>query len=44
MNLEKCGILGSLMAGKVIETVGARMDLEKFTEIKSYIQKIVEEK
>jgi len=44
MNLEKCGILGSLMAGKVIETVGARMDLEKFTEIKTYIQKIVEEK
>ncbi len=44
MNLEKCGILGSLMAGKVIETVGARMDHEKFIEIKNDIKKIIQDK
>jgi sugar/nucleoside kinase (ribokinase family) len=44
MNLETCGILGSLMAGKVIEIVGARMDNEKFTEIREDIRRIVEEK
>ncbi|NLJ44601.1 MAG: adenosine kinase [Bacteroidales bacterium] len=31
--LEFCGTIGSLMAGKVIEIVGARMDVEKFSEI-----------
>jgi sugar/nucleoside kinase (ribokinase family) len=44
LSLEKCGILGSLLAGKVIEIVGARMDNEKFTEIKNEILKIVEDK
>lgn len=33
-SLEVCGTIGSLMAGKVIEIVGARMDAEKFSEIK----------
>jgi sugar/nucleoside kinase (ribokinase family) len=42
MNLEKCGILGSLMAGRVIEIVGARMDKEKFNEIKNEIITILE--
>jgi sugar/nucleoside kinase (ribokinase family) len=42
MNLEKCGILGSLMAGRVIEIVGARMDQEKFNEIKNEIMTILE--
>jgi sugar/nucleoside kinase (ribokinase family) len=32
-SLEFCGTIGSLMAGKVIEIVGARMDVEKFSEI-----------
>ncbi len=39
MNLEKCGILGSLMAGKVIETVGARMDHGKIHRNKKRHQK-----
>jgi sugar/nucleoside kinase (ribokinase family) len=44
LSLEKCGILGSLLAGKVIEIVGARMDKEKFTEIRNEISKIVKDK
>ena len=44
LDLEKCGILGSLMAGKVIEIVGARMDKERFTDIKKEIEQIIEEK
>jgi sugar/nucleoside kinase (ribokinase family) len=44
LNLEKCGILGSLMAGKVIEVVGARMNKEKFYDIKKEIEQIIEEK
>ena len=43
MNLERCGIIGSLMAGKVIEIVGARMNREKFNEIKKEIEKIIED-
>jgi sugar/nucleoside kinase (ribokinase family) len=43
-NLEKSGIIGSLMAGKVIEIVGARMDKEKFREIKNEIEEIISEK
>jgi sugar/nucleoside kinase (ribokinase family) len=43
-NLEKCGIIGSLMAGKVIEIVGARMDKQKFREIKKEIEEIIAEK
>jgi sugar/nucleoside kinase (ribokinase family) len=39
-NLEKCGVLGSLMAGKVIEIVGARMDEHKWHEIKQSIDKL----
>ncbi|MCJ7446656.1 MAG: adenosine kinase [Bacteroidales bacterium] len=41
LDLEKCGILGSLVAGKVIEIVGARMGKEKFDEIKKCIKKII---
>ena len=44
MNLERCGIIGSLMAGKVIEIVGARMDKAKFRDIKNEIEEIVAEK
>jgi hypothetical protein len=32
------------MAGKVIEVVGARMDKEKFYDIKKEIEQIIEEK
>jgi sugar/nucleoside kinase (ribokinase family) len=44
LNLETCGIMGSLMAGKVIETVGARMDIARFAGIKKEIEVIMEEK
>lgn len=39
--LEKCGILGSFMAGKVIEIIGARMDRERFAFIKEEIAVIL---
>jgi len=39
-NLEKCGVLGSHMAGKVIEIVGARMDEHKWLEIKTSIDRL----
>ena len=42
LELEKCGKLGSLMAGKVIEIVGARMDKRLFTAIKEAAQQIIE--
>jgi len=42
LDLEKCGLIGSLMAGKVIEILGARMDMGKFNEIKTIIQAIIE--
>ena len=41
LNLENCGKLGSLMAGRVIEIVGARMDREKFRKIKKEIEEII---
>jgi sugar/nucleoside kinase (ribokinase family) len=41
LSLERCGIIGSLLAGKVIEIVGARMDKDKFTEIKKEIEEIL---
>jgi sugar/nucleoside kinase (ribokinase family) len=41
LNLENCGKLGSLMAGRVIEIVGARMDSEKFSKIKKEIEEII---
>ena len=44
LNLERCGILGSLMAGSVIEIVGARMDKERFREIRKKIEEIIAEK
>ncbi len=39
--LEKCGILGSFLAGKVIEIIGARMDNNSFREIKSELDRIL---
>jgi sugar/nucleoside kinase (ribokinase family) len=43
LSLEKCGLIASLMAGKVIEIVGARMSNEKFAEIKQAIKTIITE-
>jgi sugar/nucleoside kinase (ribokinase family) len=42
LDLGKCGLLGSLMAGKVIEIVGARMEMSRFEEIKKVIKEIIE--
>jgi sugar/nucleoside kinase (ribokinase family) len=38
--LDKCGLFGSILAGKVIEVIGARMPVQKWTEIKKMIKKI----
>ncbi len=43
LNPEKCGSLGSLMAGKVIEITGARMDEKRFADIRDIISKITRE-
>jgi sugar/nucleoside kinase (ribokinase family) len=40
-DLKKCGLLGSLTAGKVIEIVGARMNEERWNEIKQSIVKYI---
>ena len=42
LNLEKCGHIGSLMAGKVIEIIGARMEEPRFKEIKEDIRQTLE--
>lgn len=38
--LEKCGLFGSILAGKVIEVIGARMPDEKWAEAKKLIQEV----
>ena len=43
-NLEVCGQYGSLLAGKVIEILGARMENEKWLEIKAMISEIGRER
>ena len=39
--LEKCGIIGALMAGNVIETIGARMDQKRWAKVQKEIKQIV---
>jgi sugar/nucleoside kinase (ribokinase family) len=39
-NLKKCGLTGSLLAGKVIEVTGARLDEKKWIEINEIIREI----
>lgn len=41
--LDKCGLFGSILAGKVIEVVGARMPEEKWKEAKELIREIAED-
>lgn len=41
-DLGTCGVLGSLLAGKVIEIIGARLAPAKFEEIKSLVNSITE--
>jgi sugar/nucleoside kinase (ribokinase family) len=38
--LDKCGLFGSILAGKVIEVVGARMSSEKWAEAKEHISQV----
>jgi len=42
LDLGKCGLIGSLLAGKVIEIIGARMDESRFNNIKETAMKIIE--
>ncbi|HEX7494536.1 MAG TPA: adenosine kinase [Bacteroidales bacterium] len=42
LDLGKCGLLGSLLAGRVIEIIGARMDESRFNNIKETAMKILE--
>ncbi|MFO7622393.1 MAG: adenosine kinase [Bacteroidales bacterium] len=37
-DLEKCGVIGSLLAGRVIEIVGARLDEKIFSEVKKQLE------
>jgi len=39
-SLDKCGLFGSILAGKVIEDVGARMGEEKWHEAKELISSV----
>ena len=39
--LDVCGQIGSLLAGKVIETLGAKMSDKKWENIKALIEKII---
>ncbi len=41
LDLEKCGLLGTLLAGNVIEVVGARIDREKWPEIRESASQII---
>jgi sugar/nucleoside kinase (ribokinase family) len=41
--LEKCGALGTLLAGNVIRMVGARIPCKKWSSIRKRVAKIVEE-
>ena len=42
-SLDKCGLFGSILAGKVIEVIGARMPEEKWAEAKKMIQEAAAE-
>lgn len=42
-SLDKCGMFGSILAGKVIEIIGARMPEEKWAEAKALIAEVAED-
>jgi len=42
--LEKCGILGSMLAGNVIEVVGAKIKEDKWLVIKKYVSILTRDK
>lgn len=39
-SLDKCGKIGSVLAGKTIEVIGPKMDENKWNEVRSLIEKI----
>jgi len=41
LDLKKCGLLGTLLAGNVIEVVGAKIDKEKWPEIRERASEII---
>lgn len=41
--LDKCGLFGSILAGKVIEVVGARMPDEKWAEARKLVNAVAED-
>lgn len=41
--LDKCGVFGSILAGKVIEVIGARMPEEKWTEARKLVNAVAED-
>ena len=43
LSIEKCGLIGALSAGRVIEIIGARIDEESFAGIRSRIEEIINE-
>ncbi|MDX9773383.1 MAG: adenosine kinase [Bacteroidales bacterium] len=42
-SLDKCGVFGSILSGKVIEIVGARMLEQKWAEAKEMIKKVAQD-
>ncbi len=42
-SLDKCGIFGSILAGKVIEVIGARMPEDKWAEARKLVNEVAEE-
>lgn len=42
-SLDKCGMFGAILAGKVIEIIGARMPEEKWAEAKALIAEVAED-
>lgn len=42
-SLDKCGIFGSILAGKVIEVIGARMPGDKWAEARKLVNEAAEE-
>lgn len=42
-SLDKCGLFGSILAGKVIEVIGARMPEEKWAEARKLVNEVAEE-
>jgi len=42
-SLDKCGMFGSILAGKVIEIIGARMPQEKWDEARALIAEVAED-